>query len=39
MAFDCKMREYGGTLCVSQMLPPITESWPIVMRPKIEAFE
>ena len=39
IAFDCWMREYGGTECVSQMLPPITEWCPMVIRPKIEALE
>ena len=39
IAFDCWMREYGGTECVSQMLPPITEWCPMVMRPKIEVLE
>ena len=38
-AFDCRILEYGGTLWVSQMLPPMTESWPMVMRQRIEALE
>ena len=35
----CKTLESGGTIWVSQILPPITEPRPIVIRPKIEALE
>jgi len=38
-AFDCWMREWGGTLLVTQMLPPMMEWWPMVMRPRMEALE
>lgn len=37
--FDCRILECGGTECVNQMLPPMTESWPMVMRPRIDALE
>ena len=31
--------EKGGTLCVSQMLPPMIEPFPMVIRPNTEALE
>ncbi len=33
----CEMRELGGTLCVSQTLPPITLPRPTVTRPSTVA--
>ena len=38
-ALDWVIFEKGGTLCVSQMLPPMTEPRPMVIRPNTEALE
>ena len=35
----CRIREFSGTLYVSQILPPTTEPFPIVIRPSTEALE
>lgn len=35
----CSILELGGTSCVSQILPPITDPLPIVILPKTEVFE
>ena len=34
-----RMREWGGTLRVSQTLPPMTEPSPMVTRPRMDALE
>ena len=34
-ALLCRILDPGGTLCVSQMLPPITVLCPIVIRPRL----
>ena len=38
-ALLCSSLVPGGTSWVSQMLPPIIESWPMVTRPRIEVLE